>query len=152
MDGDFQDVLGEMAYINESIDAAHVAMNGIPKASEDTADAVNQQAAMTGQIQTRLEKTHQTASGARETTKILEEVVVNGKKLADELQNQSVLVNENTTKISETVEMLVSNVQKVSSITDSESLFSLKLIISKLFRVYVMHGRASAGKILKITG
>lgn len=119
MDGDFQDVLGEMAYINESIDAAHVAMNGIAKASEDTADAVNQQAAMTGQIQTRLEKTHQTASGARETTKILEEVVVNGKKLADELQNQSVLVNENTTKISETVEMLVSNVQKVSSITDS---------------------------------
>lgn len=33
MDGDFQDVLGEMAYINESIDAAHVAMNGIAKTS-----------------------------------------------------------------------------------------------------------------------
>lgn len=55
MDGDFQDVLGEMAYINESLDAAHVAMNGIAKASEDTADAVNQQAAMTGQIQTSKE-------------------------------------------------------------------------------------------------
>lgn len=119
MDGDFQNVMSEMAIINGSMDAAHTAMNGIAGASENTADAVNQQADMTGQIQTRLEKTHQTASDARETTKTLEEVVENGKKLADELQNQSVLVNQNTIRISETVEMLVSNVQKVSSITDS---------------------------------
>ena len=42
--------------------------------------------------------------------KALKEVVVKGKKLADELQEQSVLVDENTAKISKTVELLVENV------------------------------------------
>ena len=56
---------------------------------------------------------------ARETTEKLKGVVVTGKQLADELQKQSVLVDQNTTRISETVEQLVTNVQKVSSITES---------------------------------
>ncbi len=119
MDGDFHKVLDEMEVINHSMDAAHTAMNHIAGASENTADAVNQQADMTGQIQTRLENTYRAATDARETTQMLGDVVENGKKLADELQSQSVLVDQNTMQISETVKMLVANVQKVSSITDS---------------------------------
>ena len=53
------------------------------------------------------------------TTKELKAVVDHGKQLADDLQKQSVLVDENTTRISETVAMLVENVQKVSGITES---------------------------------
>ena len=49
----------------------------------------------------------------------MKEIVVNGKKLADDLQKQSLLVDKNTVKISETVEMLVDNVQHVNIITDS---------------------------------
>lgn len=119
LDGDFRQVMCEMTGINESMEAADIAMNGIAGASENTAEAVNKQADMTGQIQARLQKTHETATGAMETTKTLEQVVESGKKLADELQAQSVLVDKNTMQISETVKMLVANVQKVSSITDS---------------------------------
>ncbi|MBE5866148.1 MAG: hypothetical protein E7292_08050 [Lachnospiraceae bacterium] len=119
MDGDFRMVLDRMTVINDSMDTAHIAMNNIAGASENTAQAVNHQADMTGQIQTSLKTTYQTAADARETTKNLEDVVVSGKRLADELQAQSVLVDKNTMQISETVKMLVSNVQKVSSITDS---------------------------------
>ena len=54
-----------------------------------------------------------------DTTGELKAVVGNGRKLADELQEQSVLVDENTAKISKTVELLVENVQKVSGITES---------------------------------
>lgn len=54
-----------------------------------------------------------------ETTEQLKEVVINGKVIADDLQEQSVLVNENILQISKTVEQFVENVQKVSSITES---------------------------------
>lgn len=56
---------------------------------------------------------------AMETTEQLKEVVINGKVIADDLQEQSVLVNENILQISKTVEQFVENVQKVSSITES---------------------------------
>ena len=42
-----------------------------------------------------------------------------GKQLADNLQEQSNLVDQNITRISETVKELVTNVEKVSGITDS---------------------------------
>ena len=74
---------------------------------------------MTSQIQSRLEETNQVATDAKGTTEDLKMVVGNGRRLADELQEQSVLVDENTAKISRTVELLVENVQKVSGITES---------------------------------
>ena len=97
----------------------NMAMDGIAGSSESTAEAVNQQADMTGQIQTRLQNTNDTASNARGTTEKLKNIVVNGKVLSDELLEQSVLVDQNTNRISETVAQLVENVQKVSSITGS---------------------------------
>lgn len=119
LDGDFHKVLDGLGMINNSMDSANLAMDGIADSSESTAEAVNRQADMTGQIQTRLEYTNDTAASARETTEKLKDIVVNGKVLADDLQEQSVLVNQNTVRISETVNQLVNNVQKVSSITES---------------------------------
>ena len=116
---DFTGVINEMTEINEAMDSAQTAMDGIAGSSENTAQAVNEQADMTGQIQTRLERTNKTAEDAKQITEKLKEVIVNGKGLADVLQEQSVLVDKNTVKISETVELLVNNVQKVSGITDS---------------------------------
>lgn len=119
LDDDFHEVLNGLGTINNSMDSANTAMDGIADSSESTAEAVNHQADMTGQIQTRLENTNGTAMIAKETTEQLKEVVINGKALADDLQEQSVLVNQNTMQISKTVEQLVENVQKVSSITES---------------------------------
>jgi len=119
LDTTFQQSMDELDNINGYMSSAHEAMDSIAGSSEDTAYAVNQQADMTTQIQSRLEETNQVATQAMDTTGELKAVVGNGRRLADELQEQSVLVDENTAKISKTVELLVENVQKVSGITES---------------------------------
>ena len=119
LDTTFQQAMNELDNINGYMSSAHEAMESIAGSSEDTANAVNQQADMTTQIQSRLEETNQVATQAMDTTEGLKDVVETGRKLADELQEQSVLVDENTAKISKTVELLVENVQKVSGITES---------------------------------
>ena len=119
LDNTFCQSMNELDKINGYMSSAHEAMEAIAGSTEDTARAVNRQAEMTTQIQAKLEETGKVTTEAMETTDGLKDVVVNGKKLADELQGQSVLVDENTVKISRTVEMLVENVQKVSGITES---------------------------------
>ena len=119
LDVEFHAVLDELSEINGAIDTVSVTMDNIAGGSENTAEAVNQQASMTEQIQERLEHTNTTALEAKDVTDNLKNIVINGKKLADELQQQSVLVDQNTNRISETMEQLVVNVQKVSHITES---------------------------------
>ena len=119
LDENFQKVMVEMDNIGEAMTSTHMAMSTIVESSEDTARAVNEQVDMTGQIQSRLERTNDTAMNSMSTAEELRAVIDNGKQLADDLHNQSVLVDENTTRISETVALLVENVQKVSGITES---------------------------------
>ena len=116
LDEEFHEVLVEMESINESMNTARVSMDEIAGNSESTASAVNHQADMTGQIQQRLENTNETANAAKTVTDTLKAVIVEGKQQADDLMQQSVLVDRNTVKISETVELLVQNVEKVSGI------------------------------------
>lgn len=119
LEGDFHQVLGELRVINEEMSSADMAIDNIAGSSESAAKEVNKQADMTSQIQSRLENTNHTAENARETTEHLKEKIENGKKIATELQQQSVLVDQNTNRISDTVSQLVRNVEKVSSITES---------------------------------
>lgn len=119
LDGDFRDIMNELDVVHGSVDSASLAMDSIAASSESTAEAVNHQADMTGRIQARLENTNETAIEAMDTTEKLKNIVVAGKDLADELQKQSVVVDQNTARISETMEVLVTNVEKVSNITDS---------------------------------
>ncbi len=119
LDEDFNEVLVELDTINEAMNTAHDSMEEIAKNSENTAQAINLQAGMTGQIQERLENTNATASNAKEVTNQLKDVILEGKNQADELKEQSVLVDENTVKISETIGVLVENVEKVSGIVAS---------------------------------
>lgn len=119
LDDNFNKVMSELDNIGDAMSTAHMTMETIAGSSENTAGAVNNQADMTGQIQNKLESTNETAMSAMSTTEELIAVVEHGKQLADDLQKQSVLVDENTTRISETVALLVENVQKVSGITES---------------------------------
>lgn len=119
LDEDFRGIVDSLSEINGAMDSADEAMDGIAGSSENTAKAVNQQAKMTSHIQERLETTNELAVNAKKTTVKLKEVVVEGKNLADNLQEQSNLVDQNITRISDTVQLLVENVQKVSGITDS---------------------------------
>lgn len=119
LDEDFNEVLVELETINEAMNTTHDSMEEIARNSENTAQAINVQASMTGQIQERLENTNSTAANAKEITAQLKNVILEGKNHADDLKEQSVLVDENTIKISETVGMLVENVEKVSGIVAS---------------------------------
>ncbi len=119
LDEDFNGMVGSLDEVNESMSSADEAMDGITASSESTAEAINRQADMTSQIQERLEVTNELANNAKNTTVQLKDVVVTGKQLADNLQLQSNLVDQNINRISETVQLLVENVQKVYGITDS---------------------------------
>lgn len=119
MDTDFHNVLDELLVVNNNIQNSCMAIDKIAVSTEETAKAAKNQAEMTNQIQTRLENTNQIAMDAKATTDNLKNVIETGKHMTDELQEQSVLVDKNTAKISETVGLLVENVQKVSSITES---------------------------------
>ncbi len=116
---EFHELLVGFDEINTSMNSADDAMNDIAGSSESTAEAVNCQADMTSNIQERIVHTNELVKNAKETTEKLKNVVLDGKKLADNLQEQSDLVDQNISIISKTVEELVTNVQKVSGITDS---------------------------------
>lgn len=116
---DFHEVIMGMDSVKDAMSSANMAINDIAASSENTAEAANRQANMTADIQVRLENTNELAENAKVTTGKLMTVIVDGKSLADDLQVQSDLVDQNIARISETVEALVNNVQKVSGITDS---------------------------------
>lgn len=116
---DFVEIITGLDGVKDSMRVVDNSMNDIANSSEDTAVAVNHQADRTTDIQQRLENTSQSAMHARNTTDDLKQVISNGVVLADSLQEQSDLVDQNVAKISHTVEQLVANVQQVSGITDS---------------------------------
>ena len=119
MDTDFRGMLIDLNTVNDAMGSAENAMNDISDSTESTASAVGTQANSTTHIQHNLELTNNLATEAREITSNLSDVIVNGKQLADDLQIQSDLVDQNITNISNTVNELVQNVQRVHGITDS---------------------------------
>ena len=119
MDTDFRGMLSNLNVVNDAMGSADAAMNDISNSTESTASAVGTQASSTSQIQHNLELTNSLASEARNITANLGGIIINGKQLADDLQLQSDLVDQNITSISNTVNELVQNVQKVHGITDS---------------------------------
>ena len=116
---EFVEVITGLDGVKESMSTVDHSMNDIASSSENTAIAVNRQVDRTSDIQNRLEHTSQSAEEARNTTDELKNVISNGVSLADDLQKQSDLVDQNVARISQTVEQLVANVQQVSGITDS---------------------------------
>ena len=119
LDTDFTLMVRGLDTINDAMRSADEAMNSIAASTESTAQAVTEQVAMTGQIQRNLEHTDQTASEARQTTEELKTIVTNGKTQADSLLKQSDLVDQDVDGISQLMNQLVENVQKVSGITNT---------------------------------
>ena len=119
MDTDFRGMLEDLNTVNDAMGSADAAMNDISDSTESTASAVGTQASSTSQIQQNLELTNTLATEARTITTSLSDIIINGKQLADDLQMQSDLVDQNITNISNTVNELVQNVQRVHGITDS---------------------------------
>jgi len=116
---DFEEVLVDLAEINTTVTNTTAAMNSIANGSEETAASATKQAAMTNDIQGRLENTNKTAMVAKETSDKLKEAIETGKEQSDELARQSVIVDDTTTTISTTIAELVENVEKVSAITNT---------------------------------
>lgn len=116
---EFHEVLEGFEEIHEAMNSADDAMSGIAGSSEGTADAASRQAEMTTDIQNRIENTNERVMNAKGTTEKLKDVVEGGKQLADNLKEQSKLVDQNITRISKSMQELVTNVNQVSGITDS---------------------------------
>ncbi len=119
LDEDFREMVDELEEIKSAMESADVAMQGISGSSESTAQAVNGQAQMTTDIQASIESANELAANASQTTDGLKDVITDGKTIADELLVQSDIVDKNIVKISDTIEQLVNNVQKVSGITEA---------------------------------
>lgn len=119
LNNDFNDIVNALETINKSMGSADLAMNEVSASTENTASAVNHQAEMTTHIQERIENTNELTVSAMDTTEELKTVIVEGKNLADSLQEQSNIVDQNISRISKTVEHLVENVAHVSGITES---------------------------------
>lgn len=119
LNADFVEMLGGLKEIENGMDSADIAMTDISGGSESTAQAVNHQVEMTTQIQGSLENTNMLAGNATETTEDLKTIVVEGRNIADDLLEQSQVVDRNIVKISATMEQLADNVAKVTSITDA---------------------------------
>ena len=119
LEEDFRRVLEELHMVNDAMNGVHTAMDHIALSSESTVAEVTKQADMTEQIQKRLEETSQTTIDTRDITEELKETIEKGKVYSNELHEQSVLVDNNTRKISDTVLQLVKNVEQVSSITEA---------------------------------
>ncbi len=119
LNADFLEILDGLREIQTGMNSADAAVTDISDSSENTAHAVSQQVEMTTRIQDSLENTNGLASSARETTDELSNVIRDGKVLADDLLEQSNVVDRNIVKISETIEQLADNVQKVSGITET---------------------------------
>lgn len=117
LDVDFRQMVDELKEIETAMESADIAMQGIAGSSESTAQAVNGQAQMTTDIQTSIESANELAANASTTTDDLKGVINEGKNITDELLVQSDIVDKNIVQISDTIEQLVNNVQKVSSIT-----------------------------------
>lgn len=119
IDLDFRNMLDNLNTVNSAIGSADMAMDNISSSTEDTANAVGAQANNTTEIQHSLEQTNSLAMDAKAITSNLSEIIISGKQLADDLQTQSDLVDQNISSISNTVNELVQNVQRVHGITDS---------------------------------
>lgn len=117
LDVDFRQMRDELKEIENAMESADIAMQGIAGSSESTAQAVSGQAQMTTNIQTSIESANELASSASTTTDDLKDIITDGKNITDELLEQSDIVDKNIVKISETIENLVNNVQQVSNIT-----------------------------------
>lgn len=116
---DFTDMLRGLTTINDAMRSADEAISGIAGSSANTANAVNNQAKMTTNIQGSLEHTGELASDANNTTEDLKNVVTEGRVLTDNLLEQSHVVDRNVELISDVMQRLVGNVRKVTGITNT---------------------------------
>lgn len=119
LDTNFQKVITEMDNIANAMGIVHDTIDNIAEGSENTAYTVNNQTDMTVEIHNKIKNANEITNNAAKTTEGLNNIIKNGKTFMEDLQKQSIIVDNNTEDISKTMELLVQNVNKVSGITES---------------------------------
>lgn len=114
---DFTDMVRGLDTVRTAMHSADEAMDGIAASSNDTSNAVNNQAAMTTQIQSHLEHTTDLAAKAENATVALNDVVARGGRGSDRLMEQSAIVDQNVKLVSNVMKQLLENVEDVKGIT-----------------------------------
>lgn len=121
LDANFNEMLKSLASLNQAMQSAEEAVTDIAASSEETAKAINNQAGMTTHIQENLEHTDELSTDAKDTAKELTSVISDGKVLADDLLEQSNIVDTDIARISDMMNQLNAHVQKVSNFTNTIS-------------------------------
>lgn len=119
LNGDFSQIRDELGGINTAMNEANNAVDAIVTTTENNSESVGTQTVMTEEIHTRLKTTTTDMVDAMERTESISKTVKEGVTFAEELKQQSDLVDANTTRISDTIDQLVQHVERVSGITDS---------------------------------
>jgi len=119
IDNDFAKVTETLSTVHCNMEDIDNVSLGIATKTNTSESEINSQVELTSQIQERLDSTTQTVVNAKETADTLNKAIINGKAISDQLEEQSQIVDENTERISDTIEKLVTNVAGVSSITDT---------------------------------
>lgn len=116
---EFEIAMENLDSINSSVDTSTEAIHQIAQGSAKSAEAIATQAEMTSEIQNRLTATNETAESARSITENLKNNIENGKEQSEKLRQQSMIVDDYTNEISNSIANLVDSVSNVSEITNS---------------------------------
>ena len=100
---DFKVILKDLSGINNQAKDNIVSMENIAESMDNTANEIQNQVTLTNNIQDIIGKTEKSAEKVTETVKTALNTVSNGVKLAGDLKEQSKIVDNNTTKMSKTV-------------------------------------------------
>lgn len=114
----FEQVKEDFIKITHSIDHTKTAMELIEHGTDTSVNQSIVQTEKTHEIQERLINVNETTETTIEITNRLQTIAENGKLESDELAKQSVIVDNSTAEISETIGKLVEHVAKVSDITN----------------------------------
>ena len=115
---DFSDILENLKQINHQAESNSLAMGSIAHTTEDTVNEIMQQASMTTDIQNAINQTKENVETVHQTTVDAMDIVDNGIKIMEDLNEHSTTVNDSTNQITEAIKVLKDKVNKVSEITD----------------------------------
>jgi methyl-accepting chemotaxis protein len=119
INNNFKSVKGGFDEIHDSAEVASEAMGHIAESTEKAKVSLTSQADMTVTIVEALDSAAAKIEDAMAKADELLASIKEGRDLSDGLKKDSDLVDDNTSRISETVTQLVKNVDKVAGITDT---------------------------------
>lgn len=115
----FKTVLSDLEVINDEIEQNKSSMDAVSQSMQSTAAEIQNQVKETNSIQETISQTEERTQKVRDTSGNVLEIVEEGVEISREVLKQSKVVDENTGKMTQTIQELLKHVDDVSAITES---------------------------------